>query len=80
MLARALLTTAALLMAITAAAHAQTYPAKAIRLVIPFPPGGSTDLTGRVLGAKLGETFGQQVIVANRPQAGVTMDTPGSRA
>ncbi len=70
MLARTLYTTAALVIAIMpAAAHAQTYPTKAIRLVIPFPPGGSTDLTGRVLGAKLGETFGQQVIVENRPGA-----------
>ena len=50
-------------------AIAQTYPTKAIRLIVPFPPGGSTDLTGRVLGAKLGETFGQQVIVENRPGA-----------
>jgi tripartite-type tricarboxylate transporter receptor subunit TctC len=48
---------------------AQTYPAKAIRLIVPFPPGGSTDLMGRVLGAKLGEAFGQQVIVENRPGA-----------
>jgi tripartite-type tricarboxylate transporter receptor subunit TctC len=48
---------------------AQTYPTKAIRLVVPFPPGGSTDLMGRVLGAKLGEAFNQQVIVENRPGA-----------
>lgn len=50
-------------------AHAQAYPTKSIRLIVPFPPGGSTDLTGRVLGAKLGETFNQQVIVENRPGA-----------
>ena len=36
-----------------AALWAQNYPAKAIRIIVPFPPGGSTDLTGRVLGAKL---------------------------
>jgi tripartite-type tricarboxylate transporter receptor subunit TctC len=47
-------------------AVAQTYPTKAIRLIVPFPPGGSTDLVGRVLGAKLGEAFHQQVIVENR--------------
>ncbi len=47
-------------------AIAQTYPNKAIRLIVPFPPGGSTDLVGRVLGAKLGEAFNQQVIVENR--------------
>ena len=51
------------------AAHAQNYPTKAIRLIVPFPPGGSTDLMGRVLGAKFGEAFGQQVIVENRPGA-----------
>jgi tripartite-type tricarboxylate transporter receptor subunit TctC len=48
---------------------AQTYPTKAIRLIVPFPPGGSTDLVGRVLGAKLGEAFNQQVIVENRAGA-----------
>ena len=48
---------------------AQTYPTKPIRLIVPFPPGGSTDLMGRVLGAKLGEAFNQQVIVENRPGA-----------
>jgi tripartite-type tricarboxylate transporter receptor subunit TctC len=50
-------------------AIAQTYPTKAIRLIVPFPPGGSTDLVGRVLGAKLGEAFNQQVIVENRAGA-----------
>ena len=49
-----------------AVTDAQNYPAKSIRLIVPFPPGGSTDLMGRVLGAKLGEAFGQQVIVENR--------------
>lgn len=73
---RYLYTIAAFVM-LPAAAAAQTtnsspgpaYPGKAIRLIVPFPPGGSTDLMGRVLGAKLGETFGQQVIVENRPGA-----------
>ena len=48
---------------------AQTWPTKTIRLIVPFPPGGSTDLMGRVLGAKFGEVFGQQVIVEYRPGA-----------
>ena len=50
----------------TPASPGQTYPGKAVRLIVPFPPGGSTDLMGRVLGAKLGEAFNQQVIVENR--------------
>ncbi len=55
--------------AVSTMCAAQNYPSKSIRLIVPFPPGGSTDLMGRVLGAKLGETFNQQVIVENRPGA-----------
>ncbi len=54
---------------LAAGASAQNYPTKSIRLIVPFPPGGSTDLMARVLGAKFGEAFGQQVIVENRPGA-----------
>src|SRR6185369_4074619 len=50
-------------------AAAQVYPAKAVRLVSPFPPGGSVDVVGRILAAKLTETLGQQVIVDNRSGA-----------
>ena len=50
--------------------HAQTYPAKPIRLIAPFSPGASTDLVGRLLAAKLTESWGQTVIVENRPGAG----------
>ncbi len=49
---------------------AQPYPAKPIRLVIPFPPGGSTDLVGRLIGQQLTEALGQQVIIDNRGGAG----------
>lgn len=45
---------------------AQTYPAKAIRMVIGFPPGGGTDIVGRIVAQKLSEAIGQQVIVDNR--------------
>jgi len=47
-------------------AAAQSYPAKQIHIVVPFPPGGPTDVLGRVLGQSLGETFGQTVVVDNK--------------
>ena len=60
----------ALLAACTALpAAAQQYPAKTVRLVSPFPPGGSVDVVGRILAAKLTENLGQQVIVDNRSGA-----------
>jgi len=52
-----------------AIASAQTYPAKPVRLVVTYPPGGSSDLMGRVLGQKLAEMWGQQVIIDNKPGA-----------
>ena len=51
------------------AASAQTYPAWPIRLVVPFAAGGPADFLGRVIGQKLGETLGQQIVVDNRPGA-----------
>jgi tripartite-type tricarboxylate transporter receptor subunit TctC len=51
-------------------AAAQAYPSRPIRLVIPFSPGGATDVPGRLITQKLAETFGQQIIVDNRPGAG----------
>lgn len=53
-------------------AHAQ-YPVKPVRLIVPFPPGGGTDTIARVLGPKLSEGLGQQVVVDNRPGAGATI-------
>ena len=51
-------------------APGQAYPARAIRMMVPFSPGGASDLAARVVGQKLGERLGQQVVVDNRPGAG----------
>jgi len=51
-------------------ADAQAYPAKPIRLILPFPPGGPTDILGRAIAQKVGEQMGQQVIADSRPGAG----------
>ncbi len=58
---------AALALAVPAIASAQAWPDKPVRLVIPFPPGGTLDKVGRMLAQKLGEQFGQTFIVENKP-------------
>ncbi|MFN0160473.1 MAG: Bug family tripartite tricarboxylate transporter substrate binding protein [Burkholderiales bacterium] len=54
----------------SASAAAQSYPGKPVRMIIPFPPGGATDILGRVLAQKLSEQLGQSVVIDNRPGAG----------
>lgn len=67
---------ASTLLALAVSAHAQApYPVKPVRLVVPYPPGGGNDTLARIFGQKLGESFGQQVIVENRPGAGATIGT-----
>jgi tripartite-type tricarboxylate transporter receptor subunit TctC len=59
----------ALSVALSGAAHAQTFPSKPIRVVIPFVAGGSSDIVGRAIGSKFQELLGQPAVVENRPGA-----------
>src|SRR5256885_3040757 len=63
----------ALALGITAPVAAQDYPNKPIRIVVPFGPGGGSDIVGRILGQALQEKFGQPVVIENKPGAAGTI-------
>ncbi len=55
--------------------HAQTFPTRALRMIVPFPPGGPNDILGRVVAQKMSESLGQQIVIDNRGGAGGIIGT-----
>ena len=70
-----LIATAGFLLALTASAAAQDYPAKPVRLIVPFPPGAINDTVGRIVATQISGRLGKQVIVENRSGAGGVIGT-----
>lgn len=61
------------LMALVTSAHAQIFPSRPLRIIVPFPPGGAADVTSRLLGEHMAKSLGQPVIAENRPGAGAVI-------
>ena len=61
--------------AVAATTEGERYPARPIRMIVPFAPGGTVDVIARFVGAKIGETTGQQVVIDNRGGAGGVVGT-----
>ena len=70
-----LLVLLALVAGLAPSAGAQSYPARPIRFVVPFPPGGGVDIVARSIGEKLSQRLGQPVVIDNKPGAGTTIGT-----
>jgi tripartite-type tricarboxylate transporter receptor subunit TctC len=70
---RAIVTAFAAALAVASLVHAQTWPERPVRLIIPFGPGGGSDIVGRIIAQSLQEKLGQPVVVENRPGAAGTL-------
>jgi tripartite-type tricarboxylate transporter receptor subunit TctC len=70
-----LVATATVLSGISQIARAQVYPTRPIHLIVPFTPGGTTDIVARLVGQWLSDRLGQPVVVENRPGAGTNIGT-----
>jgi tripartite-type tricarboxylate transporter receptor subunit TctC len=80
-MARLVSVVVALVVLCAASAQAQNYPAKPIHILVPYAPGGITDIASRIVGAKLTEAWGQQVVVENKPGGnGFIAMTAGAKA
>src|SRR3954467_2332965 len=66
---------AALLLLFRGLAQAQLYPSRAVRFIVPFPPGGGVDIVARAVGEKLSPRLGQPVVIENKPGGGTTIGT-----